>query len=876
MGSIVRRGAVIWPCDLVVFNGALAMFTSAPPSRSSPNLVVFFDQPEQGTVSRVGGKGSNLISLSAAGFPVPPGFVVAAEAYQLFLEGINGLEAELASFDYEHPEVLREQCDRLRERLSRALLPAAVRDAVAGALERLGRASEDAFAVRSSSTFEDLAQAAFAGQHDTYLNVRGLDVLCEKIRDCFVSLWGDRAVLYRHHQGFSQHEARMAVVVQRQIACDVAGVGFSINPVSGRFDRLVIDANYGLGESVVGGEYAVDHFVLDKETREVVEQTIAHKERMLVATPTGVEERHVSCRIAERPCLKEDQLRAIAELLLRVEAHYGWPQDIEWGFKDDTLYQFQSRPVTTIEPHWTRDESAERFPNPMTPFTWDCIGVLFEGALAHSLEILGFPPLAGEWFGLFDHHVYGNQNLVQVIAGYRPLRARSLPELIAEVPDLRRRYAWVTELPLIWARDLDRYLVRLGKLSAVPVEGQGLEESWQHLRSLLAVAGEYIRPNIAITVTGAFLHRHLHGLVRMAVGEERCLAVVDGLLAGCETKTSLVNRELHELARLLDHTPAVRNELLERGGRSFWEQGKMNGAPEFAGRFERFLEDHGHREMDMDFYHPTWSGQPWVVLDAVALILRGGASEDPAETARRLRQRYFETEHQFLGGLPEEVRFFFRELIRLARTYTALDDLEHYQTTRLHPVARRAVLAIGRRLQERGVLDAAEDVFFCRKADLEELATAFSAEKGEACRRKVYEAKQSYESNKGRTPAWILEEGEAASAVEGNAVWRGLPGSSGVVTGPCFLVQIPEDFARFPRGAILVARTTNPAWTPLFYSARGLITESGGPLSHGAVTAREMRLPAVMSVRGAMTLFRDGQIVTVDGTRGIVTPGANV
>src|SRR5262249_29004463 len=174
------------------------MFTSAPPSSSSLNLVVFFDQPEQGAVSHVGGKGSNLITLSAAGFPVPPGFVVAAEAYQLFLEAIDGLEAELASFDYERPEVLREQCDRLRERLSRVPLPAAVRAAVAGALERLGGASEEAFAVRSSSTFEDLAQAAFAGQHDTYLNVRGLDSLCDRIRDCFVSLWGDRAVLYRH------------------------------------------------------------------------------------------------------------------------------------------------------------------------------------------------------------------------------------------------------------------------------------------------------------------------------------------------------------------------------------------------------------------------------------------------------------------------------------------------------------------------------------------------------------------------------------------------------------------------------------------------------------------------------------------------------
>jgi pyruvate,water dikinase len=830
-------------------------------------IVVHFDQPAQAAVSLVGGKGSNLIALSAAGFPVPPGFIVTSAAYQQFLERIDWLDAELAGFDYEHPDRLQKQCSRLRARLAQVPLPATARDAIRAALERIG--SDGAFAVRSSSTFEDLAQAAFAGQHDTYLNVRGLDALCDKVRDCFVSLWGDRAVLYRHHQGFSQRDARMAAVVQRQIACEVAGVGFSVNPVSGRLDRLVIDANYGLGESVVGGEYAIDHFELDKQTLAVVAQTIAHKDRMLVATADGVEERTVSDQSADRPCLDGDRLKAIGQLLMRVEAHYGWPQDIEWGFGGETLYQFQSRPVTSIPPRWTRDESAERFPNPMTPLTWDCIGVLFKSALAHSLPIMGQPPLAGEWFGLFDYHVYGNQNMVDVIAGYRPLRARSLPELVAEIPELRRRYAWVGDLPIQWARDLDRYLVRLGKLSATPLDDLDLAGSWRHLRALLDVGAEYIRPNIAITVTGAFLHRLLHALVRMAVGEERALTVVDGLLSGCETKTAQVNRELHELAQLLGRVPTLRSALLAQGGRAFLERGDTEG--EFHQRLARFLEDHGHREMDMDFFQPTWAGQPWIVLDAVALILRNGTDDEPAEQARRLRQRYFETELQFLAALPNDVRFFFRELIRLARTYTALDDLEHYQTTRLHPEARRAALAVGRRLIKLGVLDTAEDVFFGRMADLDELAAAYTAEKGQACRRKVYEAKRSFEASRCRTPPWVLDERRTGEAADSDAVRCGLPGSPGVVTGPCYLVQSPDDFGRFPRGAVLVAKTTNPAWTPLFYSAAGLITESGGPLSHGAVTAREMRLPAVMSVRGAMSLLRNGQVVTVDGTQGRVT-----
>jgi pyruvate,water dikinase len=724
--------------------------------------------------------------------------------------------------------------------------------------------------VRSSSTFEDLAQAAFAGQHDTFLNVRGLDDICARVRDCFASLWGDRAVLYRRRQGFTQRAARMAVVVQRQVACDRAGVGFSVDPVSGRVDRVVIEANYGLGESVVAGGCEVDHFALDKRTLQVVERSFGNKTRMLAATEGGVEERAVPPDLAGQPCLSDAQLESVARLVLWAETHFGWPQDVEWGWEGETLYQFQSRPVTTLPPRWTRDESAERFPGPVTPLTWDMLGKAFRSSTACSLALMGLPPLQSDFFGLFGHHVYGNQNAVDVLAAYRPLRARTPQELAAEIPELRRRYAWVLDLPLNWARDLDRYLLRLGKLAAVPLEA-GPREVWQHLEELVAGALEYFGPNLAITTTGAFLHRLLHGLVGLVIGPEKALPVVDGLLAGCETKTVVVNRELHELAHLAAQTPPLAEALVAQGGRGFWEQGRLADFPTFAARFGRFLEDHGHREMDMDHYHPTWSGQPWVVLDAVALILKGGPGEDPAETARRQRQRYAQTEHEFLGAVPEELRFFFRELVRLARTYTSLDDLEHYQTTRLNPVGRRLCLALGRHLHERGILDVSEDVYFLRWRELEDLVRAWPDVAVEEFRKRAREAKASYEASKGKPPPWALDEGETTSAA--GECLRGLPGSPGRVTGPCFLVTRPEDFGRFPKGAVLVAPTTNPAWTPLFYSASGLVTESGGPLSHGAVTAREMRLPAVMSVRGVMALLREGQVVTVDGTQGIVLVG---
>ena len=276
------------------------------------------------------------------------------------------------------------------------------------------------------------------------------------------------------------------------------------------------------------------------------------------------------------------------------------------------------------------------------------------------------------------------------------------------------------------ARDLDQYLLRVGKLNAVSLEGASVGEIWRHNNAAFDVASDYFQPNIAISITGRFLHRMLHALVSMAVGPERGLSVVDGLLAGCDTKTAQVNREIHDSRAARHADPGALEQLLLGGdSQKLWKEGGLSRFPEFLKRFRQFLEDHGHREIYMDYYHPTWSGQPWVVLDSIVLLLRAGVDEDPLETARAHRQCYSATENQFLAAVPESLQFFFRELIRLARTYTVLDDLEHYQTTRINGIARRAAVAIGARLERAGILEAAEDVFFLQKEDLDKIAAEF-------------------------------------------------------------------------------------------------------------------------------------------------------
>ena len=225
------------------------------------------------------------------------------------------------------------------------------------------------------------------------------------------------------------------------------------------------------------------------------------------------------------------------------------------------------------------------------------------------------------------------------------------------------------------------------------------------------------------------------------------------------------------------------------------------------------------------------------------------------------------TEREFLSGVPDTLRTFAGEIIRLARTYTALDDLEHYQTTRLTPPFRAAVVEMGRRLVDAGGLDEPEDVFFLRRDTLEGVVGRRVTV--EDAGREASQAKEDHRRHRESEPPFRWGEQDEVEDHEGRL--SGLPGAPGVAEGPVCLVHSADDFARFTPGSVLVARTTNPAWTPLFYSAAAVVTESGGPLSHGAVTAREVRIPAVMAVRGALGQLADGVRVRVDGTRGTVT-----
>jgi phosphoenolpyruvate synthase/pyruvate phosphate dikinase len=792
-------------------------------------VVLPFNNPRALDVAVSGGKGASLARLTSFGFNVPPGVIVTAQAYREFIAQAPWLPETLKTLHVGEPAVLAAEALEIKARLATLPLPGNLEQALDTAVGELIAAHDihNNFSVRSSATAEDGAAAAFAGQHDTFLNT-ARDALARKIKDCWLSLWSDRAIAYRVQVGVGLLDADMAVVVQQMVEADVAGVLFTVDSVSGDLGRAIVNANYGLGESVVSGD-AADHWQVDKTSFEVTSRHLAEKHLKIVSNGNGgTKEVHLEGDERTQPCLSDDELVQLVTLGSAIQ----------------------------IPARWTRDESAERFPNPISPLAWELVEEGFHSSLNYSFELMGLPAFKGKWFAMFEGYVYGDQNAVELYANGVPLSLNSLEDLKRALPVIAEKYSWVQELPTRWARDLDWYLLKLGEFKGLDLSRLSLPDLWKHVRDISATGAQYFLPNIAISITQRVLYKVLQGILRLAAEPEKAQHLFDALLAHCDTKTGVINAELYELARLVqDHSAYFDSH----SNAQVLNPGESGVIPDFHAKLSKFLSEHGHREIEFDPYVATWAEAPEIVLDTLRVMAKGELT-NPHSNTRALKIRAQETLFQLQQHVPAEFRYFFTEVVRLAQAYTSLDDLEHYQTTRLTLPMRRALRELGSRLVDLGILSEPMDIFFANSAVLEESILQPHWERWAELSKNVEANRQQYQVARASTPRWSLVDENDVEPMESGSL-HGIAGSPGKAVGPVFVVRGPEDFGKFPKGAVLIARTTNPAWTPL---------------SHGAVTAREMQKPAVMAVRGILTAFSNGDMVEVDGSRGVVTRVAEV
>lgn len=882
-------------------------------------LTLSFEELTAEDLPRVGGKGRNLGALTRAGFRVPPGFCVTAEAFRLFTAGCAALPALYDGLDALAPGDVgsaRSLGETVRAALLATPLPEAVAEAARAAWEKLG--ASHAYAVRSSATAEDLPEASFAGQQDTYLNVRTVQGLLDAVRRCFASLFTERAILYRARNGYGHRGVALSAVVQRMIEPDAAGILFTADPVTGRRDVLTIDAGFGLGEALVSGLVTADLYRVHKRTGELLEVRVGDKRVALRARPEGgTREEVLDDDLRHARVLEQGALRKLTELGVAVEAHYGSPQDLEWGLEKGELFLLQARPITSLYPlpepapedralHlYVSFGHLQNMMEPLTPLGLDVLaGALPFGKRSLSevpepllvssagsrlyLDVtpaLPVPPLRRALLGLLGGAYPDAAALVEQAARrpearsptpVRPQSVAFVARLLAPIPPrLLRQLLWARpEDSLAWAQDYQETALRRlrERLAATPRGAARLRAARQSVGEFFALIPHFA-PRMG---SGVVALRALRTRFAGTAHAEDVEALERGLHGNVTTEMDLRVGDLADLVR--PHaalTEALRKGASDRARRreDLEPLRALEGGARFLEAFDDFLARYGMRgQGEIDVGRPRWREQPGLLLNSVLGNLshpEAGAHRAWFERLQRQGDEAGERLRSAARGPLERWRV--DRLVRCVRYGLGLREHPKFLLVQCLEQLREVVRESARELAAAGRLEAVEDVWFLRYPELEALAASPEALDARSL---VQERKRAYERARHLRPPLVLcSDGEAPtlprpSSLPAGAL-GGLGASTGVVEGLARVVLDPAS-ETLHQGEILVAPYTDPGWTPLFTHAAGLVCDVGGMMTHGSVIAREYGIPAVVGVGDGTRRLRTGQRLRVDGGRGIV------
>ncbi len=880
------------------------------------NYIRSFNEIAASDVGIVGGKGANLGEMTRAGLPVPPGFCLTAAAYRAFIQTAGAdetIRAILAETRMDDPENVEAQTTRIRDFLRAQPMPREIQTQILDAYSRLANELREAnlrVAVRSSATAEDLPTASFAGQQDTYLNIRGDDALLEHVKRCWASLWTARAVAYRVKQGFTHEQVALAVVMQAMINSEVAGILFTANPVTNKRDEAVVNASWGLGEAIVSGLVSPDTFVVHKRDGTILSREIANKDLMIeYAAEGGTIERDVPRERREVPALSDAQVAQLVSLCKRIEEHYAAPMDIEWTHAQGRFYVLQARPITTLavgatlvvaqKGEFNRTMFVEIFPDPLSPVFLSVIGPLFRSMLEFTFATLGFQPRREmQAIGVFYNQPYFYRDYIA--AALKPLSPPVRERLVAQIVNpfgrqergmhgelslkflglVQRLFRFMTGFPSQLPLLISQYRDKIKEVESLRIERLSDSEIVARIRTLvLGDASRLLNYDFLMIALIGLTYQTLGTVLEKYFGDES-EQVRAKLISGVTGNVTMeTNKRIWDLARIAKASPVVSSALRKSSGAQLHAQLESSAeGRDFLAALDRFLAEYGHREIRMDILYPTWGEDATPVLGFVRGYLEVGESQSPYRQQERLvkqREELAETvrmrvQRDWVGRFI--IAPIFQWVLKHTQAHTRERDTMHFELTRLFPPFRRLLLELGRRWSARGIIEKADDIFFLT---LDEMAQI--AETPRKMQDEVEKRRAEFEASKARTAPGIIRDGQEvlaesaapAESVEGQ--YRGIAGSPGKVTGIARVIRGPEEFGKLQNGDILIAPLTNPVWTPLFAIAGGIVTEVGGILSHGAIVAREYGIPAVMSVRDATRVFVEGQRVTVDGNKGRVS-----
>ncbi len=858
-------------------------------------LVLDFQEMEKGQLGLVGGKGLNLGELSKIqGIHVPDGFCVTTSGFQQAIEQnetYHDLLDQLTTLNIEGRDQIREISGKIRQTLTEVQIPSDVAKAVARYLAQHGE--EHGYAVRSSATAEDLPYASFAGQQDTYLNIIGKDEILQNIGKCWASLFTERAVIYRMQNGFDHRQVYLSVIVQKMVFPQASGILFTADPVTSNRKLLSIEAGFGLGEALVSGVASADCYQVREE--EIVEKRIATKKMAIYGrTEGGTETMQIDLDRQRSQTLTEQQILQLARIGRQIEAYFGCPQDIEWCLADDTFYIVQSRPITTLYPIPEANDQAnhvylsvghqQMMTDPIKPL-----------GLSFYLMITPAPmrKAGGRLFVDVASSLstpVGRENLLNAV-GSDPLTKGALMTVIER--DFIKRLPHDQPAPIPHRSLIDRgtqfendpaIVSDLIKRSQTSIEElkQNIQtksgtdlfdfilEDIQQLKKIL-----FDPQSTAVFMAAINATSWINEKINDWLGEKNAADTLSQSVP--HNITSEMGLALLDVADAIRPYPEVIDYLQHAKEDNFLDGlVKLNGGREARDAIHDYLDKYGMRcAGEIDITRTRWSEKP---ITLIPLILGHIKSFEPNAGHRKFeqgRQEALDKEQELLGRLRqlpdgEQKAKETKRKIDLIRNFIGYREYPKYGKISRYFVYKQALLKEAEQLVHAGVIRDTEEIYYLTFEEFHEVVRTNKLDN-----QIVNQRKEDYKLFEKLTPPRVItSEGEIIAGeynrenLPANAI-VGLPVSSGTIEGRARVILDMES-ADLEDGDILVTAFTDPGWTPLFISIKGLVTEVGGLMTHGAVIAREYGLPAVVGVENATRLIQDGQRIRVNGTEGYI------
>ncbi|MBC2243188.1 phosphoenolpyruvate synthase [Listeria booriae] len=858
------------------------------------NYVLEFEKIDQTNKALVGGKGANLGECAKiSGVQVPTGFCLTTEAYQRAVsenEVLQALLHQLSAQKITNQDQISKIGQSIRVLIEEIEIPREIEAEITDHLAKIG--SEQAYAIRSSATAEDLPTASFAGQHDTYLNIIGKTEILKHIKKCWASLFTDRAIIYRIQNNFEHTDVQLSVVIQQMVFPSASGILFTADPITGNRKTLSIDASFGLGEALVSGLVSADVYKVQENT--IIEKNIATKKIAIYSIKTGgTETKSIPAAQQTNQTITDRQILQLEQLGRSIEAYFGKPQDVEWCLADDQFYIVQSRPITTLFPVPKEADKEnhvylsvghqQMMTNPIKP-----LGLAFYLLITPApMRIAGgrlfvdiTPNLAApasreiliNGIGQSDPLMKDAIETIVAREGFietntteeaRPIPTPSADKPIENIPEI------ATSLIANNEASLAKLKQTIQTKSGSAVFDLILEDIPEFKRVL------FNADNLRVLLSAMNAATWLNEKMQEWLGE---INVADTLSQSVDNNiTAEMGLELLDVADAIRPYPEVITFLQNTKDPNFLEKlGDLQGGEAARDAITTYLDKYGMRcAGEIDISRTRWSEDPTILVPMILSNIKNFQPNASHQKFEQARKEALQKEQDLLARLKnlpdgEQKAAKTKEVITVLRNLTGYREYPKYGMINRYFVYKQALLKEAAQLVQAEIIKEPEDIFYLNFEELHEVVRTKQLDYTIITTRKA-----DYNQFDKLTPPRVLtSDGEIITGkykrenLPPDAI-IGLPVSSGTIEGRARVILNMAD-ANLEEGDILITPFTDPSWTPLFVSIKGLVTEVGGLMTHGAVIAREYGLPAVIGVENATTRIQDGDHIRVNGTEGYI------